>query len=107
MYGFSLLPALFGKGLTLAGVAGAVLFVQWERKTASPLMNMNLFIQNATFTFSNLAALIHYSATFAVTFLLSLYLQYIKGFFPPACRPDPCFTARGHGDFFSFGRPAF
>lgn len=32
------------------------------------------------FTFSNLAALINYSATFAVSFLLSLYLQYIKGF---------------------------
>ncbi|MCE7698774.1 MAG: MFS transporter [Methanobacterium paludis] len=32
------------------------------------------------FAFSNLAALINYSATFAVVFLLSLYLQYIKGF---------------------------
>jgi MFS family permease len=29
-----------------------------------------------------LAALINYSATFAVSFLLSLYLQYIKGFTP-------------------------
>jgi len=29
---------------------------------------------------SNLAALINYSATFAVGFLLSLYLQYVKGF---------------------------
>jgi MFS family permease len=29
-----------------------------------------------------LAALINYSATFAVNFLLSLYLQYIKGFSP-------------------------
>ena len=82
MYGFSLLPSLSGKGFTAAGVAGAVLFVQWERKTVSPLMNMNLFIHNATFTFSNLAALIHYSATFAATFLMSLYLQYIKGFSP-------------------------
>ena len=31
------------------------------------------------FTFSNLAALINYSATFAVEFLLSLYLHYLKG----------------------------
>ncbi|HEX9899696.1 MAG TPA: MFS transporter, partial [Candidatus Methylomirabilis sp.] len=37
---------------------------------------------NAVFTFSNLAALINYSATFAVTFLLSLYLQYTKGLGP-------------------------
>jgi len=82
MYGFSLLPSLSGKALTAAGAVGAVLFVLWERKIESPLMNMNLFVQNATFTFSNLAALIHYSATFGSTFLMSLYLQYIKGF-PP------------------------
>jgi MFS family permease len=43
---------------------------------------MNMFSNNRTFTFSNLAALINYSATFAVSFLLSLYLQYIKGL-PP------------------------
>jgi len=82
MYGFSLLPSLSGKGFAAAGVAGAVLFVHWERKTASPLMDINLFIHNMPFAFSNLAALIHYSATFAVTFLMSLYLQYIKGFSP-------------------------
>ncbi len=36
------------------------------------------------FLFSNLAALINYSATAAVAFLLSLYLQYLKGFGPEA-----------------------
>jgi MFS family permease len=51
-------------------------------KTTSPLLNMILFFYNAAFAFSNLAALINYSATFAVTFLMSLYLQYIKGFNP-------------------------
>jgi MFS family permease len=39
---------------------------------------MELFARNRVFAFSNLAALINYSASFAVTFLLSLYLQYIK-----------------------------
>ncbi|MFH1639924.1 MAG: MFS transporter, partial [Chloroflexota bacterium] len=34
------------------------------------------------FAFSNLTALINYSATYAVNFLMSLYLQYIKGFSP-------------------------
>lgn len=47
-----------------------------------PVVNINIFCNNRTFTFSNLAALINYSATFAVSFLLSLYLQYIKGL-PP------------------------
>lgn len=34
------------------------------------------------FAFSNLAALVNYSATSAVGFLMSLYLQYVKGFTP-------------------------
>jgi EmrB/QacA subfamily drug resistance transporter len=82
MYGLSLLPARSGVALTAAGIAGAALFVRWEMKTQSPLLNMNLFFYNAAFAFSNLAALINYSATFAVTFLMSLYLQYIKGLDP-------------------------
>jgi len=40
---------------------------------------MSLFRKNRTFAFSNIAALINYSATFGIGFLLSLYLQYIKG----------------------------
>ncbi len=82
MYGLSLLPARTGIALAIAGIAGAALFVRWEMKTTSPLLNMNLFFYNAAFAFSNLAALINYSATFAVTFLMSLYLQYIKGLTP-------------------------
>jgi EmrB/QacA subfamily drug resistance transporter len=82
MYGLSLLPARPGMVLVLAGIAGAALFIRREMKTTSPLLNMNLFFYNAAFAFSNLAALINYSATFAVTFLMSLYLQYIKGFNP-------------------------
>ena len=82
MYGLSLLPSLLGGGLILTGTLGIGGFVLWERSTISPLLNMDLFLHNATFAFSNLAALINYSATFAVTFLLSLYLQYIKGFTP-------------------------
>jgi MFS family permease len=59
-----------------------VLFVRWELRAESPLVDMDLFRYNRTFAFSNLAALINYSATFAVGFLLSLYLQYIKGYTP-------------------------
>jgi MFS family permease len=59
-----------------------VAFALWEARTASPLLDVSLFRKNRVFALSNLAALIHYSATFAVGFLLSLYLQYIKGFTP-------------------------
>jgi EmrB/QacA subfamily drug resistance transporter len=82
MYGISRLPALLGAGLILAGILGLGLFVWREVRVAHPVLNMDLFRNNAAFTFSSLAALINYSATFAVTFLLSLYLQYIKALTP-------------------------
>lgn len=82
MYGFSELPALTGAWTITVGVIGFISFIVWESKSQNPILNLNLFRHNAVFTFSNLAALINYSATFAVTFLLSLYFQYIKGF-PP------------------------
>lgn len=82
IYGLSLLPALPAVWVILAGVVGIALFIRWEMRVESPVMNIGLFRNNAVFTFSNLAALINYSATFAVSFLLSLYLQYIKGFNP-------------------------
>jgi MFS family permease len=47
-----------------------------------PVLNIRLLTTNRAFAFSNLAALINYSATSAVTFLLSLYLQYIKALTP-------------------------
>ncbi len=82
IYGFSILPALSGLWLIVAGVIGLAAFVKWESRIEHPVLNMDFFRTNTVFTFSNLAALTNYSATFAVGFLLSLYLQYIKGFTP-------------------------
>jgi EmrB/QacA subfamily drug resistance transporter len=82
VYGFILLPAMSGVWLIVAGVVGLSAFTRWEMKATNPVLDLNLFRNNRTFTFSNLAALINYSATFAVTFLISLYLQYVRGFEP-------------------------
>jgi EmrB/QacA subfamily drug resistance transporter len=82
MYGFSLLPAMSGALLVLIGVLGILIFVVWETKAKCPVLNIHLFRHNPTFAFSNMAALINYSATSATAFLMSLYLQYIKGFNP-------------------------
>ena len=82
MYGFSVLPATLGIVLVLLGVLGMVAFVRWETKTASPVLNVSLLQKNTVFVFSNLANMIHYCAIFALTFLLSLYLQYTKGLSP-------------------------
>jgi EmrB/QacA subfamily drug resistance transporter len=82
MYGFSSLPDLRGIILFVLGVTGLVLFVRWEARTDSPIFNLDLFRKNKVFFFSSLAVFISYIATFAVSFLLSLYLQYIKELSP-------------------------
>lgn len=82
VYGASLLPRSAAVYLVIAGLAGLVLFIKLELRIPHPVFEVKLFSHNRLFTFSSLAALINYSATFALTFLLSLYLQYIKGI-PP------------------------
>jgi EmrB/QacA subfamily drug resistance transporter len=82
MLGLGRLPSAAGVGFIACGAVLLVLFVLWEARHPVPLLDLDLFRRNAAFAFSNLAALINYSATFAVGFLLSLYLQYIKGLSP-------------------------
>ena len=83
VYGASLLPQKIGVYLVIAGLAGLGIFIKLETRVRYPVFEVRLFNQNRLFTFSSLAALINYSATFALTFLLSLYLQYIKNIPPP------------------------
>jgi MFS family permease len=82
MYGLSRLPDATGVAILLVGLVMLLAFIRWETRISSPLLDMTLFVSNRVFAFSNLAALINYSATFAVGFLLSLYLQYLRGFTP-------------------------
>lgn len=82
VYGASRLPSRLGAGLALTGLAAFVGFVRWELHVANPVFDVRLFANNRVFAFSSLAALVHYAATFAVTFLMSLYLQYNQGLTP-------------------------
>jgi EmrB/QacA subfamily drug resistance transporter len=70
------------KMLFFLGLGGLVAFLFHERSAQFPILNVRVFSSNPAFTLSNLAALIHYSATFAIGFLLSLYLQVARGLNP-------------------------
>lgn len=83
MYGFSQLPESIGFWLIGAGIIALAAFLWWETRIKSPVLDIRLFKGNTAFSFSNLAALVNYGATYGVSFLLSLYLQYIQGL-PPA-----------------------
>lgn len=82
VYGTSLIPGFLGWLFIAAGIAFIFVFWLLESKSKNPVLNTKLFTKNRLFAFSNLAALINYSATFAIVFLLSLYLQKVKALSP-------------------------
>jgi EmrB/QacA subfamily drug resistance transporter len=84
VYGASLLPSRTSLYLMTAGTLCMAVFIWQELRVRYPVVEVRLFTHNKLFTFSSLAAMIHYAATFAITFLISLYLQYIKNLSPQA-----------------------
>jgi EmrB/QacA subfamily drug resistance transporter len=82
VFGTSTIPHWSGWLMLLSGGVFLISFWQHERLSAAPLLNVQLFTKNRLFTFSNIAALINYSATFAIVFYLSLYLQKILHYTP-------------------------
>jgi EmrB/QacA subfamily drug resistance transporter len=81
-YGFVSLPATLGVCSIVVGVIGLLAFARWEMRIRSPVLDINLFRNSRAFTFSSLATLLGNTAFLVVPFLISLYLQYVKGFDP-------------------------
>ncbi|MFC1798494.1 MFS transporter [Thermodesulfobacteriota bacterium] len=82
VYGASVLPDAKALFLVVGGIVGICAFIWLQLKVPYPVFEVRMFQGNRLFAFSSLAALIHYSATFAIAFFISLYLQYIKGLTP-------------------------
>ncbi|MEM3504296.1 MAG: MFS transporter [Nitrososphaeria archaeon] len=60
------------------GIISLITFIIWQLKKHEPLIDVRIFRYNKPFTYSNLAALINYSATYMLSFLLSIYLQVVR-----------------------------
>lgn len=71
-----------GISLLLVSAVALLLFVRRSRSIEHPVLFLGLFTSNRVFTLSSVATMINYAGTFAVGFLLSLYLQVVKGFAP-------------------------
>ena len=82
LIGFSNITSTLGIVMVILGIIGFISFVILELRVEQPVLDMKLFFKNRMFAFSNLAALISYMSIFTIVFLLSLYLQFIKGFDP-------------------------
>jgi MFS family permease len=72
----------FGYWTAAAGLAGLVLFLIHESRTAQPMLPVREIIRNKIFLFSNIATLLNYAAAFPVVFFFSIYLQVVLGMSP-------------------------
>lgn len=82
LVGVSDLPGALGTGLCVAGTVVLVVFWIVESRTTAPILPVTLLTKNRVFAFSNLAALLSYSATASIAFFVSLYLEVARGMSP-------------------------
>jgi len=82
MYALSAASVLSSAVLIAVALVAALAFVKWELHIANPVFDVRIFRDNRVFAFSCFAALLNYSATFAITFLMSIYLQHVRGYGP-------------------------
>ena len=82
IYGFSRMPSTLSFIVVICGAVVLYVFGRYELKALSPVFNVREFLGNRIFRLSTLSALINYAATFAVSFMLSLYLQDVRGLSP-------------------------
>ena len=69
----------WGRWALFAGVLLLGLFMWYETRVVHPMFDVRLFLGNPVFAFSNLAAMINYSATAGLGFIISLHLQVVLG----------------------------
>lgn len=65
-------------GLLLVSAACLVAFVAWERRVASPILNLDLVLRNRLFAAANTAALLNYMALYGISLLTAIYLQLVQ-----------------------------
>jgi len=82
VYGLSKLPSLLGIALLLISVASLIGFIVHQSRDKQPLIRVQMFRESRVFSLSLSTSFLMYGSNFAIIFLLSLYLQYIKGFSP-------------------------
>lgn len=93
LYIFAIIASLYGMSnftsgivpvvMLISGIIAMIAFFRYESRLETrneePVMKVTMFSRSRTFTFSSLAALLNYGATFAISYTVSIFLQVILG----------------------------
>ena len=82
VYGLSKPTESVGILLLILSFLCLVIFVMHQRKSSKPLIRVQLFLESRVFSLSLTTSFFMYASNFAILFLLSLYLQYIREYSP-------------------------
>ena len=63
-----------------AGIGLGAVFVIHESRIQNPVIKVGLFRNSLAYSLSNTATFLNYGATFAISYLLSIYLQSVMGY---------------------------
>ncbi|HHX73979.1 MAG TPA: MFS transporter, partial [Firmicutes bacterium] len=72
----------YAKYSLLVGVLLLLVFGRHQFRAKAPLLDLRTMKKNKVLVFSSLAAFINYSSTFAISYMLSLFLQSVQGINP-------------------------
>lgn len=82
VYGLSMLASAAGIMLLAISAASLAAFIVHQSRDKQPLIRVQMFRESRVFSLSLSTSFLMYGSNFAIIFLLSLYLQYIKGLSP-------------------------
>jgi len=83
-YGINNIFAIHGWVFASVGAALIAGFIFFEGRTAKPLLKPSIFKHNPNFLLPCLSAFLNYAATFALSYLISIYLQQVLMLGPDA-----------------------
>ena len=82
VYGLSMLPNSLGGVMLGLSAISLTLFIFHQSRSRRPLIRVQMFRDNRIFSMSLTTSLLMYASNFPLIFLMSLYLQYVKGLSP-------------------------
>ena len=80
MYGLSAFKnTVLAPFILVAGLFLFIIFIRAEKRVANPVVDIRMLCSNLPFTLSCFAATVNYGSNFAISYLMSIYLQLVKG----------------------------